>query len=242
MVNLAGGFTGAVGGALGGSSIPGLGPFGAIGGGLLGGLGGLFGGSGKDQMTEEARRRLLALGGQNLTAAQAGMSDQRGRQLNYLDQLQALSEGRGPSLARELLQDSMKQAEASQASTAAGATGRGVGAGAAYRNAAGTLGSMGQAAQRTGALARAQEQLGAMSMLGQNIAATRGADEFNNQFNVGQTNDMAGLSRRLRLEALMGGGKLAGMGQTSSLGDQIGAGGASLYSLIGGRGQRPGGV
>lgn len=236
MPNWSGGFTGALGGAMGGGATP-LGPLGAIGGGLLGGLGGLFGGDGKDQMTEDARRRLLALGGQDINAAQAGMSDQRGRQLNYLDQLQALSQGQGPSLAKEMLKDSMKQAEAGQQSVAAGATGRGVGAGASYRSAAGMVGSMGQAAQRTGAMARAQEQLGALSMLGQNIASTRGSDENMNTFNTQQTNNMAEASRRMRLEALMGGGKLAGMGQTSSLGDQIGAGGANMFALLGGRGR-----
>jgi hypothetical protein len=231
MVNWSGGFSGAVGGGLGGSAIPGLG---TVGGAILGGLGGLFGGDGQDDTTEEARQRLMAMSQGGYNPGQAGYSDQRGRQISYLDQLQALSNGQGPSLAKEMLRDAMQRSEASQASTAAGAVGRGVGAGAAYRGAAGNIGAMDMNAQRVGAMARAQEQLGALNMYGQHIAGTRDQDEGMNRFNTTQLNDAGSQNQLMRLQALQSAGNMTG-GGGASLGDQIGAGGASLYGLVGGR-------
>lgn len=221
---------GAAGGAMAGGTF---GPAGGLLGGILGGFGGLFGGGGSDPQQEEIRRRLLALSGPGGPAAQAGMSDQRDRQITYLDQLQALSEGRGPSLAREMLQDSLKRSEASQAAVAASGTGRGVGAGGGYRQAANNMGAMQSQANGQMAMARAQEQLGALGMLGSNIGATRGADENMNQFNVQQQNAMNEVNRRLQLEALSrANGTIS---PQPSMGERILGGGAAAYSLLGGR-------
>lgn len=230
MASFSNALQGAAGGALAGSS---WGPVGGIVGGALGGLGGLFGGGGSNQTEDDIRKRLLAMSEQGMTAQTANMSDQRGRQVNYLDQLKALSEGTGPSLAREMLKDSLNRSEASQASTAASAVGRGVGVGGAYRQAANTMGAQQSQASGQMAQARAQEQLGALSQYGQNINATRTADEGMNQYNTTQQNQMLEAQRRLQLQALQSAGN--GITQQPSMGERILGSGAAAYSLLGGR-------
>lgn len=226
-------FVGGLGGGLGGGAVGG--PAGALIGGAGGFLGGLFGGSGEDPQLVEARKRLLALGGQGLgPAAQAGMSDLRPRQVNYLDQVQALAEGRGPSLATELMKDSMNRAEGSQNATAARAVGAGSGAGGAYRQAGANVAAMQSQAGRDTGMMRAQEQLNALSQLGQGIYGARGQDESLNTFNTQQTNQMNSMGRMYQLQALQSlmQGKNAKTGP--SLGESIGAGGAKLFGLMGG--------
>lgn len=231
MANFGNALQGGIGGALGGASVGG--PLGALAGGVLGGLGGLFGGGGSDPQQEEIRKRLLAMSEAGMNPAQAGLSDQRDRQVTYLDQLKALTEGRGPSLAREMLQDSLQRSEASQASVGASSVGRGVGAGAAYRQAGNNMGAMQSQAGGQMAMARAQEQLGALGMYGQNIGATRNADEGMSQYNATQRNLMQEAQRRMQLEAL---GRANGtITPQPSMGERILGGGAAAYSMFGGR-------
>lgn len=234
--SISGGLQGGAGGALAGGSVGG--PMGALVGGGLGLLGGLFGGSGEDEQAAEIRRRLMAMSEQGLgPASAAGQSDLRGRQVSHLDQLQALSEGRGPSLAGEMLKGAMDRAQASQAASAANATGRGVGAGGAYRAAAGNVGSMQQNAAQQMAQLRAQEQLGALGMLGGAIGGARGQDETLGMFNAGESNDMTRANRLMQLQALSqayGANPKTG----PSMGEQILAGGASMFGAMGGRGRQ----
>lgn len=227
------GLSGAGGGALAGGAIGG--PAGAIIGGGLGLLGGLFGGSGEDPQVAEARKRLMALSGQDIGFERAGGSDVRGRQMGYLDQVSALSQGRGPSLAREMLRDSMERAKSAGTSAVASAVGRGVGPGGAYRNATNVMAAQQNQAARTGAMAGAAEQLGALSTLGGALQGVRGQDENLSMFNAGQFNDQQARQRAMRLQAL---GMIPGMNPKTgpSVGEQILAGGAGAYSMLGGRG------
>lgn len=240
-INLAGGFSGALGGGLTGAGL-GFGPGGALVGGLLGGLGGLFGGGGLSEEEKQARARLLSLGGAGFDPQQANQSDLRGQQLAQLDRLTALAEGRGPSLAAQQMRQGVNQAAASQQAMAGSAVGRGVGPGAAYRNAASTSAGMAQNMIGQTGMARAAEQLGALGQLSGTIQGARGQDEALGMFNAGQFNDSQMRNRALQLQALSqvyGGGAGA---QAPGFGDQLLAGGANLYSLLGPRRGDQGGV
>src|SRR5690349_9116109 len=187
-INLAGGFSGALGGGLTGGGL-GFGPVGAGIGAGIGLLGGLFGGGGLSEEEKQARQRLLALGGQGFDPMMADQSDIRGQQLQQLQRLTALAEGRGPSLASQAINRGVNQAASSQQALAGSATGRGVGPGAAYRNAASTSAGMAQTAIGQGGMARAAEQLGALSQLTGAQYGARGQDESLSTFNANQFND-----------------------------------------------------
>lgn len=231
------GFQGAAGGAMAGFGVGG--PAGAIVGGLIGGAAGYFGGDPK----EDYRKQLMALsngyGGRQAPqagASQAGYSGFRANQAGLISQLEAMARGEGPSAAAIQMREAMDRAAGAQASGAAGAGGRGVNAGAAFRTAANNTAAIQAQGARDTSTMRAQEQFNAMGMLGQTINQGRGADENTNQFNAGQQNQVAlanlqtklqqlGLNDEAQLRALM-----AAMGGTQApTGTSILAGGAQAF-------------
>lgn len=238
------GLKGAGGGALAGAGIGG--PIGGVIGGLAGGLAGYFGGG--ESENDQKNRQMLQDYYNNVMnrqtpqagpAAQAGYSGFRNNQSDLINRLEALSRGQGPSLAAQQFQQATDRNMASQQALAGG--GRG-GPMAAF-NAANNMGMLGANAAQGSAQARIAEQQMALGMLGQNIQAGRGADESTNQFNAGQTNDMAraNLEARLRKmgyddQTILGilsqmGGQNARQAATPGLGDQLLAGGAGLFAL-----------
>ena len=239
MPNYSQGIQGAAGGAMAGGSLGGA-P-GAIIGGGLGLLGGLFGGGGGDEyrnrlaaMEQEFANRHAPQVGQ---AGQAGMSDFRGNQAALIAQLEALSRGQGPSLAANQMREAMDRSVGAQASLAAGAAGRGVGQGAALRNASNQTAAIQSQGSRDTGMMRVQEQLGALQQLGLNIHGARGADESMNRFNTSSNNQFAlanldaqlramGMNDAARLQALQSAMGGAGPG----MGSQILAGGAQAFA------------
>lgn len=234
---------GAVGGAMTGASLGSVaGPWGtAIGGGLgavVGGLGGLFGGTND----YEARLKKLAEGYGNRQAPQAGQSargeysDFRQNQAGLISQLEAMARGEGPSAAAIQMREAMDRAAGAQASAAAGAGGRGVNAGAAFRNASNNTAAIQAQGARDTATLRAQEQLNATGLLGQTIGQGRAADENMNQFNAGQQNNMSqfnvdaqlramGINTQAQLQALAQAAGQAGPGFGSQM---LGAGASAV--------------
>lgn len=248
------GLQGAGGGALAGGGIGGL-P-GALVGGGLGFLGGLFGGGGSD----EYRKRLMEMEKMwaNRPAPQAGASatasnsDFRGNQAALIAQLEALSRGQGPSLAALQMREAMDRAASGQNAMAAGATRRGVSAGAALHNASNQAAGIQSQGARDTAMARVGEQLGALQQLGLTVQGARGLDETNSRFNAAQANQTAlanldaqlramGMNDQARLQALQAAMGGAGPG----MGTQILAGGASMFPYLSGQraaGQQGGGT
>lgn len=248
MPNYSQGAQGAAGGALTGAAMgsyimPGWGTaigagVGAIGGGLMG----LFGDGGGPKYDQELRNRLLTLeqdyqtrAWQDVNAAQAGQSSFRGNQSNLINQLEAMGRGEGPSAATLQMREGMDRAVGAQSSMAGGAVGRGVNAGAALREASNNAsGAQSQIARDTG-MARVQEQLGAINQLGINIHGARGADESLNQFNAGQTNQVALANaqrqmqiEQLKLQALAAAGGTY-QGSSPGTGSALLAGGAGAF-------------
>lgn len=234
------GFQGAAGGAMAGSA---LGPLGAGVGGVLGGLLGGFGGNPQDQYRKQLEA--LAKGYGNRTAPQAGPAQRadysgfRQNQAGLISQLEAMARGEGPSAAAIQMREAMDRAAGTQASAAAGAGGRGVNAGAAFRTAANNTAAVQQQGARDTATMRAGEQLSAIQQLGGAINQGRAADEGINSFNAGQGNQMAienlraklqqlGLNDEAQLKALM-----AAMGASPApMGTSIMAGGAQAFPSI----------
>jgi hypothetical protein len=230
---------GAMSGAAFGSAIPGIGTaIGAGVGGILGGLGGYFGGGG--QADYQSQLDKLAAGYGKRQAPQAGAAAQgqnsqfRANQAGLIAQLEAMARGEGPSAASMMMREAMDRAAGSQASAAAGAGGRGVNAGAAFRQATNNTAAIQSQGARDAGLMRVNEQLGAVSQLGQTIAQGRAGDENMSQFNAGQQNNQSlanlqaqlqtlGLNDRAQLQALMQAMGAAGPG----MGTQLLAGGAN---------------
>lgn len=232
---------GAAGGAMAGAA---LGPWGAAAGGVIGGALGYFGGGGTQ---DEYRKQLdrLAQGYGSRQAPQAGQAQYgstsgfRQNQAGLVSQLEAMARGQGPSAASIQMREAMDRAAGAQASAAAGAGGRGVNSGAAFRNASNNTAAIQAQGARDTATLRAQEQMSAMGQLGQVINQGRGADESMSQFNAGQANNMElanlqaklqslGLNDEAQLKALM-----AALGQqTPGAGTQILAGGAQAFPSI----------
>lgn len=235
---------GGVGGALAGGGAFGL-PGALIGGGL-GALGGLFGGD----PAAEYRKRLMQLeqefAGRNApqagSAFQAQNSGFRQNQASLISQLEALARGQGPSLATELMKQNTNRLAGQQAALAQSTAGRGVGAGAAFRQASNATSAIGaQAAADTGAM-RAQEQLGALNQLGLTLHGARSLDESNARFNAGANNQVMlanldaqlraqGMSDQLRLQILQS--AMAGAGP--GMGSQLLAGGAGAFGYLTGQ-------
>lgn len=217
MANLGQGLQGAIGGGMAGGSLPGAGILGVGVGAILGGLGGLFGDQERDDYIQRAAELEQEFAGRNApqsgAAFQGNTSDVRGRQMNYLDQLQAQYEGRGPSLAGQQLQQGADAAIASQNSLMASAAGRGVNQGAAFRQASNNTAAIQGQTSRDAALARTQEQLNAGQLLGANLANTRSTDEQMSQFNAVQGNNvmLANLDAQLRAMGMNDSARLQAM-------------------------------
>lgn len=228
-----GALKGAAGGAATGTAIlPGWGT--AIGAGV-GGLLGYFGGDdGEDQKKQLDQYRLQILGRgipQAGPASQAGFSDFRENQQNLVQRLQALSEGRGPSAAGDMLRQATDTNLANQSSISQSGRGN-----AALANivAANNAQNFGQVASGQAAVARTNEQLGAFDRLGGAINQGRMSDEQTYQFNAQQQNfrDQANLEAKLRAMGLSDESILKIMSQINqvnqqpTMGDQLLAGGA----------------
>lgn len=214
------GFQGAAGGAMAGSAF---GPWGMAVGGGLGFLGGMMGDGGQSQYQDQLKQLAQQYSGRQ--APQAGYSDFRGNQAGLIAQLEAAARGEGPSAAAMQMRDAMDKAVAAQTSAAAGAGGRGVNPGAAYRQAADNSAAIMQQNNRDTAVLRAQEQATARGQLGGVIAQGRGADEQINVANMEAKLRQLGLNDEAQLKALMGAMGAAGPG----MGTQILAGGANAF-------------
>lgn len=222
---------GAVGGGLAGGSLGG--PWGAIAGAGLGGLASYFGGN----PAEENRKRMeeyykqLGAAPQSGPAFQADYSGFRGNQSNLINQLEAMSQGRGPSLATEQLKAATDRNVSQQQALAQSGYGNATAAAMGAQNNSANLGA--QAAQQA-AQARIQEQMGALQQLGINIYGARNADEGVNQFNAGQSNqnqwrNLEGQLDTNRLRAMLLGQMQGSYGP--STGEQILAGGAGIANF-----------
>lgn len=222
---------GAIGGATAGA---GVGPYGALIGGGIGGLAGLFGGGmGGTPEGQEQRDMLMALAKEAQTRGlpqDVGFSDFRGDQRDYIGRLRALSEGRGPSLASEMLRKNTQDAMANQTAMAAGARGNpALAARSAMNN---TAGITAQAAQ-TAAMARAQEQLGALQQMGLGIYGARGQDEGIMTGNADRRLRGLALNDATRLNAIsssLPAGQLAA--QQPGIGDYLMGGGGALGQAL----------
>lgn len=179
----------------------------------------------QDEATKKAREQLLALGKQDplqwgpQSYASSDYDTLNKYQRPLADRLNALAEGRGPSAAQLQMQDAMDRASATQGSLARGAVSRGVGAGAAFRNAGNMAANIQAQGARDAAIVRSQEQLQANQLLGGVAQGMRQQYENLEQFNTGQANQRqtamieAELARRgLSLQALS---SAAGTGTTS---------------------------
>lgn len=242
-VNYGGGLKGAAGGALAGSSF---GPVGTVAGGLIGGAVGLFGG-GESEQEKQNRERLDAYYNEvhNRAPVQLGPTqygqtsgDMRNRQLSLADQLQALSEGKGPSLAEQQMRSATDRNVAQQTSFANSGRGGPMAAGRAANNSA-RLGAdaAGQAMQ--GRIAEGNQ---ARSLLGLNLHGMRGQDEQMSQFNATQGNEanQAQMWATLKQQGMTDDAILQILGKKqaqesnvqgrTSEGDAILAGGASMFN------------
>lgn len=238
---------GAAGGAMTGAAMGSMaGPYGALIGGAVGGIGGLFlggysGGGAKsyeDQLKNLSKKYGSTSAPQG-TASKGSLSQFRQNQAALIAQLEAMGRGEGPSAAQFQMREAMDRAAGAQASGAAGAGGRGVNAGAAYRQAANnTAAIQAQGARDTAAL-RAQEQYAALQQLAGVVNQSRVADEQMSMFNASQNNELAranlvasmqalGISTESELKALMAAMGVAGPG----MGSQILAGGASAAPMM----------
>jgi hypothetical protein len=241
---MAGGLTdfieGAGGGALAGGSLGG--PWGAVAGGIGGGLLGLFGGNKDDenqrkqmeQYYNEVRNRGTPQVGQS---ASADYSSFRDNQKNLVSHLEAMSQGRGPSLAAEQFKASTDRNIAQQQGMALSGQGNATAAAMMAANNSAQLGA--QSTQDAGQ-ARIQEQQMALNQLGLTLHGARGGDEDMNRFNAGQANQfsLANLDAQLRARGMDDATRLqlisqmqGAKNQGPSLSQSILAGGAGMYSM-----------
>jgi hypothetical protein len=234
------GFQGAMGGAMAGSAFGPIGTgIGAIAGGLIGGFSGNPQEQYRRQLEELSRRYGNRQAPQAGPAATAGYSGFRTNQAGLIAQLEAMARGEGPSAAAMQMREAMDRAAATQASGAAAAAGRGVNAGAAFRQAANNTAAIQAQGARDTATMRAAEQLNAIQQLGGVINQGRAADEGVSMFNAGQSNqmDLANLQAKLQMLGLNDEAQLrallAAMGTAPQpLGTSILAGGAQAFPSI----------
>lgn len=238
---------GAAGGALTGASVgAAAGPWGAAIGGVVGGVGGaLLGGFGGGAGSYEDRLKALSnkygnrRAPQMGPAAQGSLSQFRQNQAALIAQLEAMGRGEGPSAATVQMREAMDRASAAQASGAAGAGGRGVNAGAAYRQAANNTAAITSQGARDTSTLRAQEQYQALQYLAQTVGQARQQDEAMTAFNAAQRNEGAranlvasmqtlGINTDAELKALLAALGVAGPG----MGTQIMAGGATAAPML----------
>jgi hypothetical protein len=222
---------------------------GAIGGGMVGGLGGaLLGGYAAYKAgnpKEGVQNRLSELEkqwGQGQApqlgqAAQGQYSDYRQNQQALVGRLEALSQGRGPSLAQAQLDAATDRNVRSQQAMAAGA--RGPNAAMAQYQAANNAAGLGAQASQDAVAARIAEQQMALQQLGLTIYGGREADEGMNRFNAGAQNQfsMANMQSQLQWEQMQRMSQLQALGLLQggmgpSVGEQILAGGAGMTGMV----------
>lgn len=243
-LNWGGAAKGAGGGALAGGAF---GPWGAAIGGVAGGAIGLF--SGGESKNDQSTRNMLmdyyksvqSRQPYNMAPTQYGQisGDVRNQQQSLNDQLTALSQGKGPSLAEQQLRSATDR----NVSQAAGFANSGRGGPMAVSQAANNQARMGAQASQDAASARIAESNQARQLLGLNLHGMREQDENMSQFNAGQGNQMSQAQllalihqRQMQDQGVMGAiGGLQGQNTAQygrpQLSDQILAGGAGLYSL-----------
>jgi hypothetical protein len=216
---------GAAGGALAGSAF---GPWGAAIGGVIGGGLGYLGGDPEDEQKKKMQGFYDSMNGQQSGPAHTGAySDFRGNQQNLITQLEAMAQGRGPSLAAEQLKESTGRNANQQIGLAQSGAGN---ATAAAMGAQNNMARLGTQASQMAMQGRIQEQNNAIQNLGLNLHGARGQDEGMNQFNAHEQNlndwgNRGAMTEndRLRLMAMQG---MAPTGPNT--GERILAGGASL--------------
>lgn len=231
--------SGAGGGALAGGSTGN--PLLALGGGIVGGLAGYFGGNQDDAQNKkrmedyysETRTRGAPSVGHTATG---NYSDFRNNQSNLIEHLEAMSQGRGPSLATEQFKATNDRNVAQQQAMALSGQGNATAAAMGAANNSAQLGA--QSAQNAGQ-ARIQEQQMALNQLGLTLHGARDMDEGMNRFNAGQTNQtsLANLDAQLRARGMDDATRLQilsqmnGQNNQPSVGDGILAGGAGMFSM-----------
>jgi hypothetical protein len=236
------GLKGAGGGALAGFAVGG--PMGALVGGGLGLLGGF--GNGESE-AEQAQRQMMmqeyAMMGKRQapqlgSAQNSAYSGFRQNQTGLVNRLEAMANGQGPSLARQMFEQATDRNMRAQQSMAAS----GRGGPMAQLTAANNMGMLGAQAAQGGAIARTNEQMQAIGQLGNVIGQGRAADEGTNQFNANQNNQFQiqnlnarlqamGMNDQMRMSILQQlGSQNQAQAQRPGLGDQIMAGGAGMYA------------
>lgn len=229
--------SGAAGGGLAGSSFGG--PVGGVLGGVAGGIAGLFGGNNRDadrksmeNYYNEIRNRGVPQAGQAATADYSGFRD---NQRNLVSHLEAMSQGRGPSLATEQFKASTDRNIAQQQALSQSGQGNATAAAMMAANNSAQLGA--QSAQDAG-MARIGEQQMALNQLGLTLHGARDADEGMNRFNTGQANQfqLANLDAQLRAQGMNDQARMQLLAQMQgssgpSLGESILAGGAGMYAM-----------
>jgi hypothetical protein len=211
---------GAGGGALAGSAF---GPWGTVIGAGIGGLAGWLGGGSDADAAKKAQMDYFNQLANAGPAQQAGMSDFRNNQKAYINNLENMAAGRGPSLADAQMRAATDRSTKQASGLAQSGAGNPAAAMMMAQEASGQMGA--QNAQNAMA-GRIQEQLNANQLLGMNLYGARNADEEMNRFNASQSNNFTLDNNRLR------GMVLGGAGQNASnvgLSDQILAGGAGMF-------------
>ena len=239
------GAKGAAGGALAGSA---LGPWGAAAGGAIGGAIGLFSGNGESPDQARTRQMLMdyyknVQGRQpvQLGPTQYGQTDNgvRNQQQSLVDQLTAISQGKGPSLAEQQLRSATDRNVAQQASFANSGRGGPMAAARAANNSA----RLGAQSAQDAASARIAEANAARDQLGLNLHGMRESSDTMSRFNAEQGNQASqaqmwatlkqqGMSDEAAMNVIKG---LQGQDSFDvtrpGVGDQTLAGGAGLYSM-----------
>lgn len=188
--------SGAMGGAAIGSVVPGVGTaIGAGAGALIGGLAGYFGNDG-GRGDQEARLKAYEDSIKNRTFQQlgrtstAGASNYEGNRAAMIGYLERMARGEGPSLAQNQMREAMDRSTGAQAGMAQAAAGRGMSAGAAFRNAGNNAAAIQTQGARDTTNARVQEQQGALAQLQGAINTGIGQQNQQAQFNAQQQNQM----------------------------------------------------
>lgn len=210
---------GAIGGGLAGGGFTPLGGLGA----LVGGLAGYFGGGSDADANRKAQMDYFNQLGSIGPASQGAYSEFRGNQRNYINNLENMAAGRGPSLADAQMRAATDRSTKQSMGLAQSGAGNPAANMMMAQEAAGQMGSQNAQNAMQG---RIQEQLNAMNLLGINLHGARGADEDMNRFNASQQNNYTLDTNRLRGMVLNGAGNGA---SGTSLGEQIMAGGAGMF-------------
>ncbi len=155
-------------------------------------------GKGWDSINGARQPANVRIAGQQRSMGPDGTNEgqTRGMQMQLLQQLQSQAAGNGPSLAQMQLQKGTDQNISN--AMALGASQRGAGQAGMLKGIQGQQAGIAQGMANDAGMLRLQEQMQAQGMLGQQLGATRGADQSwagmgmqNSQFNAGQGNQMS---------------------------------------------------